>query len=49
MTNFKECDWREFYGEVAKAISTDAPEPLGKDVDLRMMVDSNQAGDKETQ
>lgn len=48
MTNFKECDWREFYGEVAEAIPTDAPEPLGKDVDLRMMVDSDHAGDKET-
>ncbi len=49
MTNFKECNWWEFYGKVAKAIPTDVPEPLGKDVDLRMMVDSDHAGDKETQ
>ncbi len=48
MTSFKECDWREFYGKVAKAIPVDALEPLGKDVDLRMLVDSDHAGNKET-
>jgi hypothetical protein len=48
MTVFKQCDWKEFYGNVSEAIPVDAPEPLGKDVDIRMMVDSDHAGDKST-
>ncbi len=32
-----------------KAIPLDMPPPLGKDVDLRMMVDSDHAGEKRTQ
>jgi hypothetical protein len=48
MTVFQQCDWKEFYGDVSEAIPTDAPEPLGKDVDVRMMVDSDHAGDKLT-
>ncbi len=38
----------EFYGDVEEAIPPDMPPPLGKDIDLRMMVDSNHAGDKIT-
>jgi hypothetical protein len=34
---------------VEEAIPPDMPPPLGKDVDLRMMVDSDHAGDKRTQ
>ena len=45
---FKHCDWKEFYGDVKEALPHDAPEPLGKDVDLRLMVDSDHAGDKLT-
>jgi hypothetical protein len=41
-------DWTEFYGDVTEAIPTDMPKPLGKEVDLRMMVDSDHAGDKQT-
>jgi len=48
MTVFQQCDWKEFYGDASEAIPTDAPDPLGKDVDLRMMVDSDHAGDKIT-
>ena len=48
MTNFHECDWKEFYRDVTEPVPTDAPEPLGKDVDLCMMVDSDHAGDKQT-
>ena len=48
MTNFHECDWKEFYGDVTEPVPTDAPETLGKDVDLRMMVDSDHAGNKQT-
>jgi hypothetical protein len=42
---FKECEWKEFYGDIAEAVPTDAPEPLGRDVDLRLYVDSDHAGD----
>jgi hypothetical protein len=45
---FQHHDWEEFYGDVQEAIPTNAPPPLGKEVDLRMMVDSNHAGDKTT-
>ncbi len=31
-----------------EAIPPDMPPPLGKDVDLRMMVDNDHAGDKQT-
>jgi hypothetical protein len=46
--SFHKCDWNEFYGDVTEALLPDAPEPLGKDVDIRMMVDSDHAGDKKT-
>eukprot|EP00804_Cyclotella_cryptica_P014689 CCRYP_012691-RE/>CCRYP_012691-RE protein AED:0.35 eAED:0.35 QI:0/-1/0/1/-1/1/1/0/231 len=48
MSDFRECDWKQFYGDVTEAIPPDAPEPRGKDVDLRMFVDSDYAGDKLT-
>jgi hypothetical protein len=38
----------EFYGNVEEAIPPNMPPPLGKDVDLRMMVDSDHAGAKRT-
>ena len=43
---FKIQDWTSFYGNVKEAIPPDMPEPLGKDVDLRLFVDSDHAGDK---
>ena len=43
---FKKQDWMHFYGDVKEAIPTNAPEPRGKDADLRLMVDSDHAGDK---
>jgi hypothetical protein len=46
MSVFKECDWKAFYGDVREAIPPNAPPPRGKDVDLRMFVDSDHAGDK---
>lgn len=46
MSVFKECDWKAMYGNVKEAIPPNAPEPRGKDVDLRMYVDSDHAGDK---
>ena len=48
MNDFPTYDWTEFYGDVKEAIPADMPEPLGKDVDLRMFVDSDHAGDKTT-
>jgi hypothetical protein len=48
-STFQHHDWEEFYRGVQEAIPTNAPPPLGKEVDLRMMVDSNHAGDKTTQ
>jgi hypothetical protein len=36
------------YGNVEEAIPPNMPPPLGKDVDLCMMVDSDHAGDKRT-
>ena len=47
-SSFHKCDWNEFYGDVTEALPPDAPEPLGKDVDIRMMVDSNHASNKKT-
>ena len=48
LRHFKECDWKNFYGDVKEAIPPNAPEARGKDVDLRMFVDSDHAGDKLT-
>jgi hypothetical protein len=47
-STFQHHDWEEFYGDVQEAIPTNAPPPLGKEVDLRMMVNSDHAGDKMT-
>jgi hypothetical protein len=38
----------EFYGNVEEAISPNMPPPLFKEVNLRMMVDSDHAGEKRT-
>jgi hypothetical protein len=48
-TAFPSFDWTEFYGNVEEAIPPDMPPPLGKLVDLCMMVDSDHAGEKSTQ
>jgi hypothetical protein len=47
-STFQHHDWEEFYGDVKEAIPMNAPPPLRKEVDLRMMVNSNHAGDKTT-
>ncbi len=49
LTAYPSFDWTEFYGDVEEAIPPDMPPPLGKDVDLHMMVDSDHAGEKRTQ
>ncbi len=45
---FPKYDWTEFYGDVTEAIPTNMPTPLGKDIDIRMIVDSDHAGEKWT-
>ncbi len=45
-TQFPICDWSEFYGEVEEPIPPNAPEAIGKVVDLRMFVNSDHAGDQ---
>ncbi len=47
-SSFKKCDWKQFYGNVEEAIPSNAPTPRGKSVHLRMYVDSDHAGEKET-
>jgi hypothetical protein len=47
-SKFKECDWKEFYGDVKEPIPPNAPEPRGKEVVMRLFVDSSHADDKLT-
>jgi hypothetical protein len=47
-SSFKECDWKEFYGNVEEAIPSNAPEPRGESVHIRMYIDSDHAGEKRT-
>ncbi len=46
MDVFKPNDWKSFYGNVEESIPSNAPESRGKDVDLRLYVDSDHAGEK---
>jgi hypothetical protein len=48
MDSFPQYDWTEFYGDVEEAIPSDMPPPLGEDLDIRMMCDSDHAGEKRT-
>jgi hypothetical protein len=48
MDSFPQFDWTKFYGDVEEAIPVDMPESLGKDVDVRIMCDSDHAGKKRT-
>ena len=43
---FKDNYWTDFYGDVKQAIPLNTPTPLGKSFDLRMLFDSDHAGDK---
>ena len=42
---FKDCNWKEFYGNVEKAIPSNALESRGESVHIRMYVDSDHAGE----
>ena len=48
MSIFQEHDWCDFYGDVKEAIPPNAPDPKGKEIDLRIFVDSDHVGDKLT-
>ena len=43
---FKQHEWQRFYGNVQEAIPVNMPTPRGRDVDLRLYVDSDHANDK---
>jgi hypothetical protein len=45
-SNFMERDWKATYGDVTEAIPLNAPPPRGKEVDTRLFVDADHAGDK---
>ena len=47
-TIFPTYEWTEFYGDVQESLPPNAPATRGKDVDLRMYVDSDHAGDQVT-
>jgi hypothetical protein len=44
MPSFNLCDWEQYYGNMKEAIPPNAPEPQGKEVDLRLFVDCDHAG-----
>ena len=48
MSVLKTCYQKAFYGQGTKALSPNAPPPLGKEVDLRLYVVSDHAGGKAT-
>jgi hypothetical protein len=41
---FIKTDWRAMYGDVKEMIPSDAPNPRGKEVDLRLSVYVNTSG-----
>ena len=46
-SGFKEDgNWTAFYGDIEEAKPLNAPKPLGKEVELRIFVDSDHAGDQ---
>jgi hypothetical protein len=43
---FINTDWKAMYGEIEEAVPIDAPTYLGKEIDLRLYLDSDHAGEK---
>jgi hypothetical protein len=48
MGTFIKTDWKSMYGDVKEIIPSDAPVSYGKEVDLRLFVDSDYDGEKFT-
>jgi hypothetical protein len=46
MGTFIKTDWKSMYGDVKEMITSDAPVPRGKEVDLRLFVDSDHSGEQ---
>jgi hypothetical protein len=46
MGNFIDTDWKSMYGDVKEITTSDAPVPRGKEVDLRLFVYSDHAGEQ---
>ena len=47
MTQFNDgADWKNFYGDVKEMVPPDAPKPRGKEVVVRLFVDSDHAADQ---
>jgi hypothetical protein len=46
MGTLTKTDWKSMYGDVKEMIPSDAPVPRGKEVDLRLFVDSDHAGEQ---
>ena len=36
MSSFKECDWKDFYGEASEPLPTLTTEPRGKEIEIRL-------------
>jgi hypothetical protein len=45
---FIKTDWKSMYGDVKEVLPSGAPVPHGKEVDLRLFVDSDHAGEQLT-
>jgi hypothetical protein len=48
MGTFIKTDWKSMYGDVKEMIPSDSPVPRGKEVDLRLFVDSDHDGEQFT-
>jgi hypothetical protein len=48
MGRFEEMDWTSSYGEIKEALPDNTPEARGKDIDLRIYVNADRAGDRIT-
>jgi hypothetical protein len=48
MGTFIKTDWKSIYGDVTEMNPSDAPIPRGKEVDLRLFVNSDHAGEQFT-
>jgi hypothetical protein len=48
-SRFPRHDWTEFYGDVHEAIPENMPQPCSREVEIRMMCNSDHAGNKLTQ
>jgi hypothetical protein len=46
MGTFIKTDWKYMYGDVKEMITSDSPVPRGKEVDLRLFVYSDHAGEQ---